>query len=306
MKNKRLGFLIFVLAATLQLLPGQTFTGTMTGIVADPNGGAIPHAKVQARNEATGEVRVVLTGGDGLYVFSQLPPGTYEVSAEMQGFRKSCSDRGGASGKPDAGSELLAATGRSDTDGRSHGRCIVLDTQSANRAVTLDQQTVLDLPVNARNPFQLVHVNAGVIAVRTGISQATQDQNHNRFSMNGGRGQAGLTLIDGVPAAAVDWGGLIASPSVDSVQEVNIQRNQFDAQFGKSDGGAVNMITRGGTNDFPRLGDTNSFGTICWTQIPGRNNRSGLKRVQFQRNQFGGTFGGADLEVKKIVLLRRV
>src|SRR6476646_2238269 len=89
MKNKRLGFLIFVLAATLQLLPGQTFTGTMTGIVADPNGGAIPHAKVQARNEATGEVRVVLTGGDGLYVFSQLPPATYEVSAEMQGFRKS-------------------------------------------------------------------------------------------------------------------------------------------------------------------------------------------------------------------------
>ena len=53
-----------------------------------------------------------------------------------------------------------------------------------------------------------------------------------------------------MPVAAVDWGGLIASPSVDSVQEVNIARNQFDAQFGKSDGGVVNMITRGGSNDF--------------------------------------------------------
>src|SRR5262245_16223586 len=175
----------------------------------------------------------------------------------------------------------------------------LLDTQTANRTVALNQQTVLDLPVNARNPFQLVHVNAGVIAVRTGISQATQDQNHNRFSMNGGRGQAGLTLIDGVPAAAVDWGGLIASPSVDSVQEVNIQRNQFDAQFGKSDGGAVNMITRGGTNDFHGSGyeflrnnvlDANSWG----------NNRSGLKRVQFQRNQFGGTFAGPILKSKKL------
>ena len=68
----------------------------------------------------------------------------------------------------------------------------LLDTQSANRAVTLDSQAILDLPTNARNPFALVHINAGVIAVRTGISQATQDQNHNRFSMNGGRGQAGL------------------------------------------------------------------------------------------------------------------
>jgi hypothetical protein len=53
----------------------------------------------------------------------------------------------------------------------------LLDTQSANRAVTLDSRAVLDLPSNTRNPFQLVHVNAGVIAVRTGISQATQDQN---------------------------------------------------------------------------------------------------------------------------------
>ena len=175
----------------------------------------------------------------------------------------------------------------------------LLDTQTANRAVTLDQQAMLDLPTNARNPFQLVHVNAGVIAVRTGISQATQDQNHNRFSMNGGRGQAGLTLIDGVPASAVDWGGLIASPSVDSVQEMNIQRNQFDAQFGKSDGGAVNMITKGGSTsfhgsvyDFLR---NNNLDANSWA-----NNRSGIKRPSFQRNQFGGTFSGPIWKEKKL------
>ena len=167
----------------------------------------------------------------------------------------------------------------------------MLDTQSANRSVTLDQQAVLDLPVNARNPFVLVHVNAGVIAVRTGISQATQDQNHNRFSMNGGRGQAGLTLIDGVPAAAVDWGGLIAAPSVDSVQEVNIARNQFDAQFGKSDGGVVNMITRGGSNEFHgsifEFLRNDKLDANSWA-----NNRAGLPRVLFQRNQFGAAIGG--------------
>ncbi|MGH9627305.1 MAG: hypothetical protein ACRD7E_02925, partial [Bryobacteraceae bacterium] len=175
----------------------------------------------------------------------------------------------------------------------------MLDTQSANRAITLDQQTVLDLPVNARNPFVLVHVNAGVIAVRTGISQATQDQNHNRFSMNGGRGQAGLTLIDGVPAAAVDWGGLIAAPSVDSVQEVNIARNQFDAQFGKSDGGVVNMITRGGSNEFHgsvfEFLRNNNLDANSWS-----NNRVGLPRVLFQRNQFGGSVGGPIWRSKRL------
>ncbi|HYO83883.1 MAG TPA: TonB-dependent receptor, partial [Bryobacteraceae bacterium] len=175
----------------------------------------------------------------------------------------------------------------------------MLDTQSANRAITLDSQAVLDLPVNARNPFALVHVNAGVIAVRTGISQATQDQNHNRFSMNGGRGQAGLTLIDGVPAAAVDWGGLIASPSVDSVQEVNIARNQFDAQFGKSDGGVINMITRGGSNDFHgslfEFLRNNVLDANSWA-----NNRAGRQRVSFQRNQFGGSIGGPIVRSKRL------
>jgi hypothetical protein len=157
--------------------------------------------------------------------------------------------------------------------------------------VTLSSQQVLDLPVNARNPFVLVHVNAGVIAVRTGISQATQDQNHNRFSMNGGRGQAGLTMIDGVPSSAVDWGGLIASPGVDSVQEVQIVRNIFDAQFGKTDGSVVSMVTRGGSNDwhgtaFEFLRNDN-LDANSWA-----NNRFGQRRVEFQRNQFGGNFSG--------------
>jgi hypothetical protein len=280
-----------VCAASAVSLWGQAFTGTVSGVVTDPNGAAVPGAIVKARNEATGDVRQVSSGQDGLYVVSQLPPGTYEISAETSGFRKSLQT--GAVLRVNQTLEVnfrLELGEVSQTVEVSAG-VTMLDTQSANRSITLDQQTVLDLPVNARNPFQLVHVNAGVIAVRTGISQATQDQNHNRFSMNGGRGQAGLTLIDGVPAAAVDWGGLIASPGVDSVQEVNIARNQFDAQFGKSDGGVVNMITRGGSNDFHGTAfeflrndklDANSWG----------NNRAGLRRVLFQRNQFGGNFSG--------------
>ncbi|MFN7920142.1 MAG: carboxypeptidase regulatory-like domain-containing protein [Bryobacteraceae bacterium] len=278
---------------------GQTFTGTISGIVTDPNAAAVPGSTVRAKNESTGDVRQATTGADGLFVFSQLPPGMYEVSAEAAGFRKTVQT--GAQLRVNQTLEVNIAMqiGEVNQIVEVSAGVTMLDTQSANRAVTLDQQAVLDLPVNARNPFQLVHVNAGVIAVRTGISQATQDQNHNRFSMNGGRGQAGLTLIDGVPGAAVDWGGLIAAPSVDSVQEVNIQRNQFDAQFGKSDGGAVNMITRGGTNalhgslfEFLRNNDldANSWG----------NNRARLKRPVFQRHQFGASLGGAISKSKKL------
>jgi hypothetical protein len=295
---KILQTLLFSLLA-VPLLLSQTFTGTISGVVTDPNAATVPGAMVRARNEATGDTRQVATGSDGLFVFSQLPPGNYEVSVESQGFRKSVQT--GAALRVNQTLELnfTLQLGEVSQTVEVAAGVTLLDTQSANRAVTLDQQAVLDLPTNARNPFQLVHVNAGVIAVRTGISQATQDQNHNRFSMNGGRGQAGLTLIDGVPASAVDWGGLIASPSVDSVQEMNIQRNQFDAQFGKSDGSAVNMITRGGSNNWHgsvfNFLRNNNLDANSWA-----NNRSNLRRPSFQRNQFGATFSGPIWREKKL------
>ncbi|MBI3538775.1 MAG: hypothetical protein HY076_00680, partial [Candidatus Eisenbacteria bacterium] len=102
-----------------------------------------------------------------------------------------------------------------------------VDSQTANQSVTLDKSVVADLPLNARNPFALVHTTAGVVAVRTGISQATQDQNHNRFAMNGGRDESALILLDGVPATTGDWSALIIAPSVDSVQEMQVVRNTY-------------------------------------------------------------------------------
>jgi hypothetical protein len=283
-------FAISLVFSALALF-GQAFTGTITGTVTDPNGAAVPGAAVRARNEATNDTRQQAANSDGLYTFSQLPPGTYEVTVEMQGFRKAVQTATELRVNQTLELNIALQLGEVSQTVEVSAGVTLLDTQSANRAVTLDQRAVLDLPSNTRNPFQLVHVNAGVIAVRTGIAQSTQDQNHNRFSMNGGRGQAGLTLIDGVPAAAVDWGGLIASPGMDAVQEVNITRNQFDAQFGKSDGGAVNMITRGGSNDFHgslfEYLRNNKLDANSWA-----NNRAGIRRPVFQRHQFGATLGG--------------
>lgn len=291
------GALLFLFSALSALC--QSFTGTITGTVTDANAAAVVGAKVTARNEATGDTRQAISNAEGQYIFSQLPPASYEVSAETPGFKKAVNTNATLRVNQTLELNITLQVGEVSQSVEVSTAVTLLDTQSANRAVTLDQQAVLDLPTNARNPFALVHINAGVIAVRTGISQATQDQNHNRFSMNGGRGQAGLTLIDGVPAAAVDWGGLIASPSVDSVQEMNIQRNQFDAQFGKSDGSAVNMITKGGGNQihgsvFEYLRN-DKLDANAWA-----NNRSGLARPVFQRNAFGASIGGPISKSKRL------
>src|SRR6476660_4651505 len=152
--------------------------------------------------------------------------------------------------------------------------------------MTLTQEMVSQLPLNMRNPLALVHASAGVVAARTGVSQAAQDQNQNRFSLNGGRHESTAVLVDGIPMSAGDWGGLIANPAADAVQEIQVVRNTYDSEFGRTGGGVVNITTKGGTQqfhggifDFLRNDnlDANSF----------FNNKFGKPLAEFKRNQFG-------------------
>ncbi len=276
----------------------QIFTAGVSGLVTDPGGAAIPSASVTARNTGNSESRQTNTSDDGRYTFSQLTPGNYELTVESTGFRRAVATltlRASQSAELNIGMTVGDVASNIEVSATA----AIIDTQTANKSVTLSTKEVLDLPVNARDPLVLVHATAGVVAVRSGISGATTDQNHNRFSLNGGRDESSAILIDGVPATAVDWGGALAVPSIDATQEVQVVRNTFDVQYGKTDGGVVTLVTKGGTNQFHGSAfeflrndhlDANS-----WT-----NNRSGLKRTIFQRNQFGGSFGGPVWKSKKI------
>ncbi len=288
--------LVLLLASTPVF--AQIFTASVSGLVTDPGGAAIPNANVTARNTGNSETREAKTSGEGRYTLSQLPPGDYEVTVESTGFRRSVA-RLTLQASQSAELNIPMSVGEVSSNVEVSASAATIDTQTANKSVTLTTKEVLDLPVNARDPLVLVHATAGVVAIRSGISTATTDQNHNRFSLNGGRDESSAILIDGVPATAVDWGGALAVPSIDATQEVQVVRNTFDAQYGKTDGGVVTLVTKGGTNayhgsafDFLRNDhlDANS-----WT-----NNRSNLKKTTFQRNQYGGSIGGPVWKSKKL------
>lgn len=288
------GFVIVVFLASMTLssrVSAQTFTGTITGIVADPAGAVVAGAELTLTNTNTGETRTQKSNSEGRFNFAQLHPTVYTLRVVQQGFRDYL--RNDIQVLPNQTVEAnvaLVAGIASETVQISAGAQVV-DTQTANQSVTLDTREVRELPVVARNPFALFHTQAGAVAPRTGVSGSTNDQNHNRFSINGGRDESVRILIDGVPVVSGDWGGLIASPGVDAVSEFQINRNMYDAQYGRTAGAVINLTTKSGSQEFHGTVfeylrndnlDANSF----------FNNRSNVRKAEFKRNQFGGTIGG--------------
>ncbi len=283
----------------ISVCSAQIFTSTLSGIVTDPNGAAVPNAAVTIKEISRGDSRETKSTGEGRYAFSQLAPGNYQLTVEAAGFRKATGSNISLQASQASEFNVALSVGDLAQNVEVTASAALLDTQTANKGVTLNTQQVLELPVNARDPLVLVHATAGVTAIRTGVSTATTDQNHNRFALNGGRDESSAILVDGVPATAVDWGGLLAAPSVDAVQEVEVVKNTFDVQYGKTDGGVVSMVTRSGTNTFHggafEFLRNNHLDANSWT-----NNRSGLARTVFQRNQFGGSLGGPLWKSKRL------
>ena len=289
-----------LIAASMSVAFAQTSTSNLTGLISDPAGAAIPGARLRLENAATRETRETTTGGEGRFTFSQILPGVYSLQAEATGFKGYMQSNiilvSGQSGAANIAMQIGELSQRVEVGAAG----VQLDTQTANQAVTLEREMVLALPTNLRNPFTLVHATAGVTAPATGISQSVADQNQDRFGLNGGRSTTTGVLLDGVNVSAGNsWNGLLISPAIDSVAEVQVIRNAYDAQYGRSGGGIVSIVTKGGSADFHGTGfdflrnsvvDANS-----WS-----NNRAGLARPIFQRNQFGGNFAGPIWRAKKL------
>ncbi len=156
-------------------------------------------------------------------------------------------------------------------------------------------RSIENLPLNIRDAFALVALTPGVILGPNFGNGGGNDVGRNffksDFNVGGGRSGSQEILLDGAPDTTPDINRGIINPPVDSVQEFKVQANSFDAQFGRTSGGVVNMITKSGSNTWHGVGydferhsvlDANSF----------FNNRSGLGKQSFQRHQFGGNLGG--------------
>ncbi|MCI0419932.1 MAG: carboxypeptidase regulatory-like domain-containing protein, partial [Acidobacteria bacterium] len=293
-------FVVLVLAGVLttQWASAQVFTGNITGVVTDQSNAVIVGAEVKLTNTVTGEIRSALTNDVGRYTFSQLLPSTYSLKVSMAGFKEHVESGISLGTNRSIEVNVELQTGEVTESVEVRAPLPLLDTQTATRETTFSAREMVDLPLNARQPLLLLHATTGVSA-KFGVSQATVDYQHSRLSVDGSRHAALEVLTDGISNIGADWGGLQASVGIDSVQEMQVIRNSYDAQYGRTAGTVVNITSKGGSDEFhgtlfeflrnDNL-DANSF----------FNNFFGRPKTELKRNQFGGNIGGPVWKDKRV------
>jgi Carboxypeptidase regulatory-like domain/TonB dependent receptor-like, beta-barrel len=293
MRRHLTGAVLFLLLACVPALAQQT-TGTISGRVLDEQGNAIPGVSITARNEATGFTRTESTNVEGIYRLAALPVGIYEVKAALPGFstvaKKDIEVAVALVQAIDFALKVVALAETVDVTGATP----LVVTTSPSVGGVVNPIRIESLPLNGRQFANLAATIPGVgLGFHTDATKSTQ------FSpqINGGNGRNVNYLIDGGDNNDDTVGGLLQLFPLEAIQEFNFQTSNYKAEYGRSVGGVMNVVTKSGTNvwsgsafEFLRDRALNAESHSERTAVDSRGQPVG--KQDYRRNQFGGSFGG--------------
>lgn len=273
-------FLIFFLMAFLPMW-GQGSV-TIFGVVADASGHVVPDVPIEIRNTETGAARRVISDARGNYVVTQLPVAIYTVSAEYPGFKKFVQENIRVQVDENRQVAIILNVGEVSEKVVVSAEGAPVETRTGTLKQVVDAERIVGLPLNGRNPLQLLLLVPGAGAT----APADQAQN-STVSINGSRTNANNYVLDGGDNHDPYFNTPAVFPSPDALLEFSIQTNAYSAEYGRNAGGLLNAITKSGTNQFhgslfeflrnEKLNARSFFAN----QVP-----------PFKRNQFGATLGG--------------
>src|ERR1700730_1253183 len=238
-----------VFATWLLAVPAfAALTGDIEGRVLDAAGAAVPNAKVTIKSISTGAIRVVTTNQTGEYSAPQIDIGDYLVSVERDAFKTYTERIIVRSGEKTRLDVHMQIGNMAETILVESGAIPTIDLATAQVSDCLSAQEALALPNQARDPVVFATLSPGTVPV-------TKDNpflGAGSFNSNGSRGRANNITLDGVTGTDIsttgEGGGLVLSQ--DTVQEIKVITNNFDAEFGRNSGSQVQIITKGGTNEY--------------------------------------------------------
>src|SRR5262249_27801884 len=293
------------------------FKASIQGTVKDATGADVSGATITVTNNETGRSQQVKAGDEGFYRVTELPPGTYTVTAEASGFKKKILESVVIHAEEAQGVNITLETGPvAESVTVTATNEAPLQTENANVSKTITNLEVLRLPQAGRDPYDLVRLAPGVFGegARTAGGAAAnlpntsgpggssisifQTENQVPVSANGQRVSSNNFQIDGVSVNSQTWGGAaVITPSQESIKELQVTSHTYSDEDGRNSGAQIKVVTKNGTNSFhgsgffryagPSLNAFNKF-----HGIPGTTRLSAPQRIEQLNRSFGGSLGG--------------
>ncbi len=266
----------------------QQTTGTLTGRVVDEQNAALPGATITARNTETGFSRTVATDGEGMYRIAALPVGTYDLTIEMSGFanfdRKGIVLNVAQTLTVDIQMKVAAIQESVTVSGESP----LIEATSSSVGGVVDTGRIENLPLNGRQFANLAATIPGV-----GLGFHSDPTKSTQFSpqINGGNGRNVNYQIDGGDNNDDTVGGLLQLFPLEAIQEFNFVTSRSKAEFGRSQGGVMNIVTKSGTNDMHGSWFT-LFRDDAMNATTENEKQNEIDKQDYRRYQYGGSFGG--------------
>jgi len=298
---KKLGVqIVMVLVGALFFTAyAQTTTvGTISGTVRDEKGAIVPKAEVSIQREGTGTSRTVTADDNGFYLAPSLPAGLYTISTAPHGFKKTVASAVDLHVAENKVVNLDLQVGQVSETVTVSSDASPVETRSGEISSLITEKQVTELPLNGRNYAQLALMVPGVSPVtQAGAGGAfgtagTGLDSHVDMSVNGNQSNANMWTVDGVNNMDVGSNAtLLVFPSIDSIQEFRVERNSFSAEYGQAQGAVINLITKGGSNQFHGTG----FEFLRSDKLNATDfflNRSGQPKAPLKYNNYGFNFSG--------------
>ncbi|MGH9659724.1 MAG: carboxypeptidase-like regulatory domain-containing protein, partial [Bryobacteraceae bacterium] len=279
-----------VVALAIPPAAAQTATGNIRGTVVDASEAVVANVAITLSNASTGLRRRVMTNDRGDFDAPFMPPGEYQISAELTGFQRKVVTGISLQVDQTAVLRIVIEPGAVTQTIEVTSAAPLLDAQTSSLGQIIENKRIVDLPLNGRNPFML-----GLLA---GGTTPFKGLNTNiPFIAGGGRHSGNDILLDGVDDNIRNFGGDVGRngisyiPSVDAVQEFKVKTNNFAAEYGRSSGYTVNATIKSGSNEL----HASLFEFLRNDKLDANNfvsNFVGQRRAPFRQNQYGATLGG--------------
>ena len=235
---------VWSVAASASPLFAQVAAGEITGLVKDQAGAAVPGATVTVTNVETNRRRVLVSSGDGVYTAPSLAPGEYRVDVELAGFKRvrRAGIRLSTGEKARIDFDLVVGEVREQVTVTSDAPILRAETPSLG--IVVEHEQIVQLPLNGRTFIMLAALAPGVAL----------PPNSQLPRINGGRPRTNEYLFDGISVLQPEPGQVAFFPVIDAIQELKIESNSPPAEFGRFNGGVINLTTKAGTNVFHGVG----------------------------------------------------